>query len=100
VFHLFQTYVASVLDVAHVSHICCKNMFQMFQLFQSYVAVHVFMVASCKLFDVVLFHTHVASGCSKCFIRFIRMLHSNVSCCTCFILFGELMGAGSDGGTA
>ena len=31
---------------------------------------------------------------------FIRMLHSNVSCCMCLILFGESMGAGSDGGMA
>ena len=44
-FHLFQTYAASVfyLDVAHVSHICCKSMFEMFQLFQSYVTISVFM---------------------------------------------------------
>jgi hypothetical protein len=34
-FHLFQTYVASVIyvDVAHVSHLCFKSMFEMFQLF-------------------------------------------------------------------
>jgi hypothetical protein len=35
-FHLFQTYVASVLsDVAYVAiviHICCKRMFQLFHL--------------------------------------------------------------------
>jgi hypothetical protein len=30
---------------------------------------------------------------------FIRMLHSNVSCCTCFVLFGKSTGVGS-GGTA
>ena len=47
-----------------------------------------------------MFHTYVASVCSKCFIRFKQMLHSNVSCCMCFILFGELTHAGSDGGTA
>jgi hypothetical protein len=29
-----------------------------------------------------MFHTYVASVCSKCFIRFIRMLHSSVSCCS------------------
>jgi hypothetical protein len=45
-----------------------------------------------------MFHTYVASVCSKCFICFIRMLHPNVSCCTCFILFGESIGAGSDDG--
>jgi energy-converting hydrogenase Eha subunit C len=39
VFHLFQTYVASVfyLNVAYVSHIYCKSIFQIFQLFHSYV---------------------------------------------------------------
>ena len=38
--------------------------------------------------------------CSKYFIRFLRMLHLNVSCCTCFILFGESTGVGRDGGMA
>jgi hypothetical protein len=40
-FHLFQTYVASVfyMDVAHVSHIRCKRMFEMFKVFKSYVAI-------------------------------------------------------------
>jgi hypothetical protein len=46
-----------------------------------------------------MFHIYVASVCSRCFIRFIRMLYSNVSCCTCFILFGESTAVGSDGGT-
>jgi hypothetical protein len=42
-FHLFQTYVASVLIwmLYMFSHICCKSIFQMFQLFYSYVAVSV-----------------------------------------------------------
>jgi hypothetical protein len=31
---------------------------------------------------------------------FIRMLHSNVLCCKCFVLFGKSTGAGSDGGMA
>ena len=47
-----------------------------------------------------MFHTYVASVCFRCFICFIRMLHSCVLCCTRFMLFGELGGARSDGGTA
>jgi hypothetical protein len=88
-FHLFQTYVASVFDlyVAYVSHICCKSMFKMFRLFQSYIAVSVFMLQV----------TNVLSGCSicftqilqvyvpNCFIYFKHMLHSSISCCKCFI---------------
>jgi hypothetical protein len=31
-----------------------------------------------------MFHTHVVSVCSKCFICFRHMLHS-FSCCKCFI---------------
>jgi hypothetical protein len=44
-----------------------------------------------------MFYIYVVSVCSKCFIRSIRMVHSNVSCCTYFILFGR--GVGSDGST-
>jgi hypothetical protein len=31
-----------------------------------------------------MFHTHVVSVCSKCFICFRHMLHSSVLCCKCF----------------
>jgi hypothetical protein len=31
-----------------------------------------------------MFHTHVASVCSECFICFRLMLHLSVSCCKCF----------------
>jgi hypothetical protein len=39
-----------------------------------------------------MFHTHVASVRSKCFICFRRMLHSSVSCC--IGLFRESWGHG------
>jgi len=47
-------------------------MFKMFQLFQSYVAASGFMlqVASVIFWMFHVFHTHIASTCSKCFIRF------------------------------
>jgi hypothetical protein len=61
--------VSSVLDVAHVSHICCNNMFPMFQLFQPYVAVHVFMFASCKCFILYCI----------CFIHMLQIYIPNVS---------------------
>jgi hypothetical protein len=47
-----------------------------------------------------MFHTYIASVCSKCFIHFILILHSNVSYCMSFILFGESMDTGTDGGMA
>jgi hypothetical protein len=36
-----------------------------------------------------MFHIYVASVCSRCFNYCIRMLHSCVSYCTSFMLFGE-----------
>jgi hypothetical protein len=36
-----------------------------------------------------MFHIYVKNVCFKCFIHFIRILHSSVSCCMCFMLFGE-----------
>jgi hypothetical protein len=62
IFHLFQTYVASIfyLNVAHVSHICCKSMFKMFQLFQPYVAISVFMLqVTSALFECCICFTHM-----------------------------------------
>jgi hypothetical protein len=74
---------------------CCNSMFQMFHLFQSSVAVSVMLqVASVVTGCCICFHTCVATVCSRCFICFRRMLHSNVLCCTCFIVFGELGGIG------
>jgi hypothetical protein len=32
-----------------------------------------------------MFHTYIASVCSKCSICFRLMLHSSVSCCKCFV---------------
>ena len=80
---MLQEYVRNVLAV---SVLCCSACFHGGKLQVFYLMLH-------------MFHTCVASVCSECFIRFIRMLHSNVSCCTCFILFGESTGAGSNGGT-
>ena len=76
-----------VLNVLAVSVLCCSACFHGGKLQVFYLMLH-------------MFHTHVASVCSECFIHFIRMLHSNVSCCTYFILYGESMGTGSDGGMA
>ena len=72
-----------VLNVSAISFLCCSKCF------------HV-----ARVLSGCMFHTYVASVCSKCFIRFKWMLHSNISCCMCFILFGELTHAWSDGGTA
>jgi hypothetical protein len=88
-FHLFQMYVASVL-------IWRLHMFHTYVLQQYFPNVSVvsvlccikcFHVASCKCFIRMLhmFHTYVSSVCSRYFINFIRMLHSSVLCCTCFM---------------
>ena len=69
-FHLFQTYVASVLSrclnvdldiafIAMATYICCKCMFQIFQLFQTYVA-------------------RVLCGCSICFTSYTHMLQASI----------------------
>jgi hypothetical protein len=67
-FHLFYTYVASVLIrmFAYVSYICCNNMFHMFCLFQTYIPS---VLSEC----CICYNDYVASVCSKCFC-FSRML--------------------------
>jgi hypothetical protein len=75
-----------VPNVSVVLVLCCSTCFHGRKLQVFYLMLH-------------MFYTYVASVCSKCFIHFIRMLHSNILYCTCFILFGESMSAGSDGGT-
>jgi hypothetical protein len=77
----------SDLDVAYVSHICYNYMFQMFQ---SYLSVSDFHVASVFIWMLHIFHTYVATVCSRWFICFIHILSSSVSYSTCFMLFGEL----------
>jgi hypothetical protein len=84
-------------EVAYVSHICCNNsIFQMLHLFQSSVAASVFMLQVVSVISgcCICFHTYVESVCFKYFIYFRRILHSSVSCCTCFVFFGESGGAG------
>ena len=98
--------------IASVSEACCKRLFKIFHLFQTYVTsvliwmLHMFHtyvarvclkyfsccnkcfhVASYKCFFWMLhmFHTHVASVCSKYFIYFRCMLHSSILCCKCFM---------------
>ena len=68
-FHLFQTYVPSILIrmFAYVSHICCNNMFYMFNMFQTNVASVLSGCCTC-------YNDYVVSVCSKCFICFSRML--------------------------
>jgi hypothetical protein len=80
---MLQEYVRNILVV---SVLCYSACFHGGKLQVFYLMLH-------------MFHTYVVSVCSKWFICFIRMLHSNVSCCTCFILFEESTGAGSDDGT-
>ena len=67
--HMLQQYI---LNVSSVSVLCCSKYFN---------------VASCKCFIWMLhmFHIHVASVCSKCFIYFKRMLHQVFSFCMCFM---------------
>jgi len=81
---MWQEYVRNVLAVLVL---CCSACFHGVKLQVFYLILH-------------MFHTYVASVCFKRFIRFIQILHLNVSCFMCFILFGESMGAGSDGGMA
>ena len=53
-------------------YIYVANMFKIFQLFQSYVAISVFMLQVTNVLSgccIRMFHTHVASVCSKCFIN-------------------------------
>jgi hypothetical protein len=83
----------SDLDVAYVSHICCNYV-------SNISAVSVLCYSKCFYLMLYMFYTYVASVCSRCFIHFIWILHSSVSCCTCFMLFGESKGTGSHSGTA
>jgi hypothetical protein len=81
------------LDVAYVfTHMLQQYVQKMFYLFQSSVAASVFMLQVVSVLSgcCICFHTYVASVCSTCFIYFRRILHTSVSCYTCFILFGEL----------
>ena len=82
-----------MLQVASIVSGCCicfTHMLQVYVLNVSVVSIlrcnKCFHVASCKFFIWMLhmFHTHVASVCSKYFICFRRMLHSSVSCYKCF----------------
>jgi hypothetical protein len=95
-FICFQTYVAIVLIwMLHMfSHICYNNMFQNVSSVLVFCCSKYFYIASCKC-SIRMLHmfSHICcSVCSRCFICFRRMLHSSVSCCTCFILFGESEG--------
>jgi hypothetical protein len=64
-------------------------MFQMFHLFFVAASVLMLQVASVLSGCCICFHTYVVSVFSRGFIC-RRMLHLSVSCCTCFMLFGEL----------
>jgi hypothetical protein len=100
----YKCFRCVVQNVSYVPNVCCKRS----DLNVAYVYVsHIFCskcfhVASCKCFYLMLhmFHIYVTIVCSKCFIRYIRMLHSSVSCCTCFMLFEEPRSAGIYGDTA
>jgi hypothetical protein len=100
----YKCFRCVVQNVSYVPNVCCKRS----DLNVAYVYVsHIFCskcfhVASCKCFYLMLhmFHIYVTIVCSKCFIRYIRMLYSSVSCCTCFMLFEEPRSAGIYGDTA
>jgi hypothetical protein len=91
-FHLFQTYIASVcyLSVAHVSHLCYKSMFEILQLFQSYVGVSVF----------VLHFATVLSGCCICIVHMLQLYVPNVSSALvlCYIQVFHVLEIESPGG--
>jgi hypothetical protein len=97
-FRLFQTYVASVpIWMLHIFHtyVATKYLSNVSTIF-SLMLQYMFSCCKLQVFYLVLhmFDTHVTSVCSRCFIRFIRMLHSSVSCCL------ESQGVrGIDGGT-
>jgi hypothetical protein len=84
---MFHTYVARIYSK-------CFNCFSlMLQCMFSWWQVP-------SVLSDVAYVSHIYCKCIFYFIHFIRMLHSNVSCCTCFILFRETTDAQSDGGTA
>jgi hypothetical protein len=91
-FHLFQTYIASVcyLNVAHVSHLCYKSMFEILPLFQSYVGVSVF----------VLQFATVLSGCCICIAHILQLYVPNVSFALviCYIQVFHVLEIESSGG--
>jgi hypothetical protein len=82
--HMLQEYIR---NVSAILVLCCSACFHGVKLQVFYLILH-------------MFHTYVISVCSKYFIHFIQMLHSNVLYYTCFILFGESVGAWSDDGMA
>jgi hypothetical protein len=105
ILQVFRRHVASVLEVlfkifrlfhsrrtlqafrfrccTYFTHMLQQNIFQIFQPFSVLRCSTCFHVRKLQVFYLVLhmFHIHVASVCSKCFIRFIQMLHSSVSRC-------------------
>jgi hypothetical protein len=61
--------------IASVSEVCCKSLFKMYHLFEMYVEN---ILSGC----CICYKGHVASVCSKYFIRFSRMLQLFLSeCC-------------------
>jgi hypothetical protein len=98
---VFQRHIASVCSKRFI---CFRRMLQAFlsgccicftHMLQEYVrnasAVSIlrcnkcFYVASVLSGCCICFIHMFVSVCSKCFICFRRMLHSNVSCCKCFV---------------
>jgi hypothetical protein len=100
ILQVFQRHVASVClkcfiyfrRTLQAFFILMLHMFYIYEYVQNVWSVSVYCcnkclhVASCKCFIWMLhmFHIYVASVCSKCYICFRLMLHSNVSCFTCF----------------
>jgi hypothetical protein len=66
------------------------SMFEIFQLFESYVAVSTLMLQVASfLYGYCLCFIYMLQVYVRCFNCCIRMLHSCVSYCTSFMLFGE-----------
>jgi hypothetical protein len=73
VFHINVAKVdLDVAHVAIAIHVCCKSLFNMFHLFQTYVAT--VLSGCCKSRFRCCIYKHVASVYFKCFMCFIRML--------------------------
>jgi hypothetical protein len=69
-----------VAHVAMTIHVCFKCMFQMYHLFQTYVVS--VLSECCKSISGCYIYMHVASvsfKCFKCFIRILQVFHLDVA---------------------
>jgi hypothetical protein len=74
---ILQVFYLDVAYVSVAICICCKRLFKMFHIFQTYdasVLSGCCICCSCFIHMLQLLYTYVASVCCKCFTRFRRML--------------------------